>query len=243
VSAPGPSDVPRDGGTAEVAARLHRVRTEIATAERRHARPAGSVALLAVSKRQGPERIRAAHAAGQRLFGESYLQEALDKQAALADLDLEWHFIGRIQGNKTRAIAERFAWVHGLCDLRHARRLDAQRPLGYPPLQVCIQVDLSGEASKAGLPPEAVAEFVTACAELPRLAVRGLMTLPAPSETLAEQRVPFRALRALRDALATPARPLEVLSMGMSDDLEAAVAEGATLVRIGTAIFGPRPAD
>ncbi|AGA89589.1 pyridoxal phosphate enzyme, YggS family [Thioflavicoccus mobilis 8321] len=241
MTTPRPNDPPGEDATADIAARLQRVRAEIAAAERRHARPTRSVALLAVSKRQGPDKIRAAHAAGQRLFGESYLQEAIEKQAELAELDLEWHFIGRIQGNKTRAIAERFDWVHSLCELRHARRLAEQRPDGRPPLQVCIQVNLSSESSKGGLPPGAVAEFVNACEDLPRLAVRGLMTLPAPAGTLTEQRAPFRALRRLRDALATPARPLEVLSMGMSDDLEAAIAEGATLVRIGTAVFGPRP--
>ena len=224
-----------------VAARLGEVLGRIRAAERRNGRPAGSVSLVAVSKRHGTEAIRAAYAAGQRAFGENYVQEAVAKQADLADLPIEWHFIGRIQGNKTRQIAERFAWVHSLCDAHHARRLDAQRPADLPPLQACIQVNTSGEASKEGLAPEAVADLLAACAPLERIQIRGLMTLPAPAADEAGQRRPLQALRELRDRLATSDRPLAVLSMGMSDDLEAAVAEGAMLVRIGTAVFGPRP--
>jgi pyridoxal phosphate enzyme (YggS family) len=224
-----------------IGAQLATVLGRIHAAEVRYGRPEGSVALVAVSKRHGAEAIRAAFAAGQRAFGENYVQEAVAKQAELAGLPIEWHFIGRIQGNKTRQIAERFAWVHSLCDPHHARRLDAQRPPGLPPLQVCIQVNTSGEASKEGLAPQAVADLLAACAPLTRVHIRGLMTLPAPAQDEAQQHVPLRALRELRDRLATPQRPLEVLSMGMSDDLEAAVAEGATLVRIGTAVFGPRP--
>lgn len=226
---------------AEVAEHLSAVRARIRDAEVRFGRAPGGVALLAVSKQQPVEKLRAACAAGQRAFGENYLQDALPKMDALSDLPgIEWHFIGRIQGNKTRAIAERFAWVHSLCDLGHARRLSAQRPAGLPPLRACVQVNLSGEASKGGLAPEAVGDFLAACAELPGLAIVGLMTLPAPAEGEAAQRAPFAALRALRERLATPACPLPELSMGMSDDLEAAVAEGATIVRIGTAVFGPR---
>jgi hypothetical protein len=228
--------------TQVIADNLARVRERIAAAEARYGRPGGSVALLAVSKVQGAERVVAAHAAGQTAFGESYVQEALDKQAALAELALEWHFIGRIQTNKTRDIAAHFDWVHGLCELKHARRLGAQRPTAAGPLPVCIQVNLSGEASKAGVAPEAVGELIDACRAIDGIAVQGLMTLPAPADTLAEQRRPFAALRALRDRLATAELPLATLSMGMTADLEAAVAEGATMVRIGTAIFGPRPA-
>ena len=220
---------------------LAEVLARIRAAEQRYGRPAGSVGLVAVSKRQPAAAIRAAYLAGQRAFGENYVQEALAKQDELADLDIEWHFIGRIQANKTRQIAERFAWVHSLCDARHAQRLDAQRPAALAPLQVCIQVNTSGEASKEGLAPEAVGDLLDACAGLERLRVRGLMTLPAPAQDLAGQRAPFDALRNLRDRLATPGQPLDTLSMGMSDDLEAAIAEGATLVRIGTAVFGPRP--
>ncbi len=224
-----------------IADNLARVRERIAAAEARYGRPPGSVALLAVSKVQGAERIAAAYAAGQSAFGESYVQEALDKQAALAHLPLGWHFIGRVQTNKTRDIATHFDWLHSLCDLKHARRLAAQRPADAPPLQVCVQVNLSGEASKAGLAPQDVAALIDACGALAGITVAGLMTLPAPAQDLAAQRRPFAALRALRDRLATPDLPLTTLSMGMSADLEAAVAEGATMVRIGTAVFGARP--
>lgn len=220
---------------------LAEVHARIRAAESRFGRAPGSVALLAVSKQQPVEKLRAAYAAGQRAFGENYLQDAIPKLDLLCDLaGIEWHFIGRIQGNKTRPIAERFAWVHSLCDLGHARRLAAQRPPALPPLRACVQVNLSGEATKGGLAPEAVGDFLAACAGLPGLAIVGLMTLPAPAEGEVAQRAPFAALRMLRDRLASPACPLPELSMGMSDDLEAAVAEGATIVRIGTAVFGPR---
>ncbi len=226
---------------ARVAANLAAVHARIAAAARAAGRAPKTVGLIAVSKVQPAAAVRAAHAAGQRAFGESYCQEALEKQQALADLPIEWHFIGRIQANKTRQIAAAFDWVHGLADPAHARRLSEQRPAGRPPLKVCLQVNTSGETSKAGLAPAAVGALLDACAGLPGLSVVGLMTLPAPAATLAEQRAPLAALRALRDRLATPDRPLATLSMGMSDDLEAAVLEGATLVRIGTAIFGVRP--
>lgn len=231
--------MPYDDTTA-IAERLERVRTRIHDAERRFGRAAGSVALLAVSKVQPAAKIVAAHAAGQTAFGESYAQEALPKQAELDALGLEWHFIGRVQSNKTRDIAAGFDWVHSLCDIKHARRLNGQRRDDQPPLRVCLQVNLSGETSKAGLAPEQVAAFIDACAGLDRLRIEGLMTLPAASADFDAQRRPFAALRALRDALARPNLPLPVLSMGMSDDLEAAIAEGATIVRVGTAIFGPR---
>ena len=228
----------------DIAQHRNQILARIQAATERAGRPAGSVVLIAVSKKQPATAIRAAHAAGQRAFGESYLQEALDKQARLADLaDIEWHFIGRIQSNKTRQIAAHFDWVHGLADLGHARRLSEQRPASRPPLNVCLQVNLSGETSKGGVAPDAVGALLEQCRELPGLRVRGLMTLPAPSEDETEQRRPFRALRELRDRLATPDCPLEVLSIGMSDDLEAAILEGATQVRIGTAVFGARSAD
>ncbi len=228
----------RSGGAG---AGVERVLARIRAAERRFGRPEGSVSLLAVSKRQGAAKIRAALASGQRAFAESYLQEALAKQSELGELDIEWHFIGRLQGNKTRSIAEHFDWTHSLSDVRHARRLSDQRPPGRGPLQVCLQVNLSGEATKAGVAPEAAGELLAGCRGLTGLEVRGLMTLPAPALSLAEQRRPFRVLRELRDALATAEQPLDVLSMGMSDDMEAAIAEGATMVRVGTAVFGPRP--
>lgn len=225
-----------------LAENLRRVAERIAAAERRFGRAPGSVRLLAVSKLQPVEAIRAAAQAGQGAFGENYLQEALPKLGQLADLPLEWHFIGHIQGNKTRALADHFAWVHSLCDLDHARRLSRQRPVGMPPLRACVQVNLDREPTKGGLLAEEVGDFLDTCRRLPGLSIEGLMTLPAPAPDEASQRLPFRALRALRDRLATPERPLATLSMGMSDDLEAAVAEGATWVRIGTAVFGPRPA-
>jgi pyridoxal phosphate enzyme (YggS family) len=225
----------------DIASCLAGVRARIQAATRSAGRPPEAVGLIAVSKLQGAAAVRTAFVAGQRAFGENYVQEALDKQAALTDLAIEWHFIGRIQANKTRVIAASFDWVHGLADAGHARRLSDQRPAGRPPLKACIQVNTSGEASKGGVPPEAVADLLAACAGLSGLRVVGLMTLPAPGADPQAQRAPLRALRLLRDRLATPERPLTVLSMGMSDDLEAAILEGATLVRIGTAIFGARP--
>ena len=223
-----------------VAAHLAAVQQRIRAAESRFGREPGSVALLAVSKRQSVGAIRAAQAAGQLAFGENYLQEALAKMADLADLPLEWHFIGEIQANKTRQIAAHFRWVHGLADAHHAERLSRQRPPGLPPLKACLQINVSGEATKNGVPPEAATALLAACRQLPGLEVVGLMAMPAPAVGEAAQRQPFLALRQLRDRLASPDCPLRELSMGMSDDLEAAIAEGATLVRIGTAIFGAR---
>lgn len=234
------------GQSSAIAQRLAAVRERIADAEARYGRSPGSVDLLAVSKVQPAQAIRDASAAGQRAFGESYVQEGCNKQAMLSDLPLEWHFIGRIQSNKTKLIAEHFDWVHGLCELHHAQRLGAQRSSSQrasqrAPLRCCLQVDLSGEASKAGIAPDALPELLAQCASVPGIDIVGLMTLPAPADDLADQRRPFASLRALRDRLATAERPLPILSMGMSHDLEAAIAEGATMVRIGTAIFGPRP--
>ncbi len=233
-------DTPPTDASTTIADRLRMVRQRIRAAEARYGRQPGSVKLLAVSKMQGAAAVRAAHLAGQQAFGENYLQEALAKRAELADLPLEWHFIGQIQANKTRQIAENFCWVHGLDDLHHAERLSRQRPPELPPLKVCLQINLSGEATKGGVRAEDATALLAACRELPRLEVVGLMVLPAPALDEAAQRQPFRQLRLLRDQLATTTRPLPELSMGMSDDLEAAIAEGATLVRIGTAIFGPR---
>ncbi len=224
-----------------VRANLASVYGRIRLAEQRFGRAPGSVRLVAVSKRQSIQKIRAAWEAGQGSFGESYVQEALVKMTALEHLPLEWHFIGRIQRNKTQEIATRFHWVHGLADLRHAERLSQQRPVHLDPLRVFIQVNLSGEVTKAGIPPEAVADFIAACRELPNLRVMGLMTLPPPAQGEAAQRKPFQALRQLRDRVSKPCCPLPELSMGMSADLEAAIAEGATWVRVGTAIFGKRP--
>ncbi len=224
--------------------RLAAVRSRIEAACRAAGRPADGVALLAVSKTFPAERLREAHAAGARAFGENYVQDALAKIDALADLRPlpEWHFIGPLQANKTRAVAERFDWVHGVDRLRIAERLSAQRPEAMAPLQVCLQVNISGEATKSGLAPAEVAGVARAVAALPRLALRGLMAIPEPAADEAARRAPFRALRELLDELNAAGLGLDTLSMGMSDDLEAAIAEGATIVRVGTAIFGSRAA-
>ncbi len=228
-------------GVQSIAANYERLRARLQAAAERAGRSPAEIALIAVSKQQPASAMRAVYTLGQRAFGESYVQEALAKQAELADLEgIEWHFIGRIQANKTRLIATHFAWVHGLADVRHAQRLSAQRPPDHPPLKVCLQVNLSGESSKSGVAPEALPELLAACIELPHLEVCGLMTLPAPAIGEETQRRAFRALRELRDRLASPRHPLPVLSMGMSDDLEAAILEGSTLVRVGTALFGAR---
>ncbi len=223
-----------------IAQRLHQIERQIREAERQHHRDPGSVQLVAVSKTRPASDLLAAHAAGQHRFGESYLQEALEKIEQLAEYPLEWHFIGRIQGNKTRPIAEHFAWVHSLDSLRHAQRLNDQRPSHLPPLKLCVQVNIDQQSSKGGVASGEIAALVSALHQLPRLRLEGLMTLPAAREAFSAQRQPFAALRQLRDRLATPAQPLTTLSMGMSDDLEAAIAEGATLVRVGSALFGER---
>lgn len=196
--------------------------------------------LLAVSKTRPPEDIRAAYAAGLRDFGESYLQEAVGKIARLSDLPLTWHFIGPIQSNKTRLIAEHFQWVHSVDREKIARRLSEQRPEGLPPLQVCLQVNISGEENKSGCNPGDMAALATAVAALPGLTLRGLMAIPAATPVQSEQRAAFARLRSAFEELKPEFPSLDTLSMGMSGDLEAAIAEGATLVRVGTAIFGPR---
>jgi pyridoxal phosphate enzyme (YggS family) len=220
---------------------LNIVLARIGEAERRAQRPPGSVTLLAVSKGQPAARIAAVAAAGQRCFGESYLQEALDKMAAVRELELDWHFIGPVQANKTRGIAEHFNWVHSVDRWKIAQRLSEQRPASLPPLNVCLQVNISQESSKHGLSITELLPLTRAIAGLPRLRLRGLMAIPAPRTGFAAQRRPFARLRELQEELIVSGIPLDTLSMGMSDDLEAAVAEGATLVRVGTAIFGPRP--
>jgi len=222
---------------------LGQVRHRIAAACASCRRPVQAVTLLAVSKTQGPDAVRQAFAAGQRAFGENYVQEGLDKIAALADLRtrLEWHLIGPLQSNKTRPVAAAFDWVQSVDRLKIAQRLSEQRPADLPPLQVCLQVNISGEPSKSGLPPDEVAAVALAVAALPRLRLRGLMAIPEPADDPAAQRAPHRALRELLGALNAQGLALDTLSMGMSADLEAAVAEGATLLRVGTAIFGGRP--
>ncbi|MCF5686060.1 YggS family pyridoxal phosphate-dependent enzyme [Pseudomonas sp. PA-1-3F] len=200
-------------------------------------RDASSIHLLAVSKTKPAQAVRDAYAAGLHDFGENYLQEALGKQADLTDLPLSWHFIGPIQSNKTRAIAEHFAWVHSVDRLKIAQRLSEQRPADLPPLNICIQVNVSGEASKSGCTPADLPALATAISALPRLKLRGLMAIPEPTEDRAEQDAAFATVRDLQASLNLP---LDTLSMGMSHDLESAIAQGATWVRIGTALFGAR---
>lgn len=226
-----------------IAAGVQDSRERIERACREAGRAPGSVALLAVSKTFPAEAVREAHAAGQRLFGESYLQEALPKLAALADLDLEWHFIGPIQSNKTRPIAEHFAWVHGVDRLKIAQRLAEARPDNLPPLNVCVQVNVSGEASKHGVPPAEALELAREIAGIERLRLRGFMCIPEATDDPGQQRQPFRRMRELLDRTRAADVEVDTLSMGMSGDLEAAILEGATLVRVGTAIFGRRHYD
>ncbi|MBN9357009.1 YggS family pyridoxal phosphate-dependent enzyme [Herbaspirillum huttiense] len=227
-----------------IAQHLQHVQQQIAQAAGQAGRVPSSVQLLAVSKTFGPEAVAEAVAAGQRAFGENYLQEALDKIAALPALvpetPLEWHFIGPIQSNKTRPIAEHFDWVHSVDRLKIAQRLSEQRPEELGPLNICLQVNISAEASKSGLTPEELPEVAAQVAQLPRLRLRGLMAIPAPSDDMKQQRAAFAAVRGLYEQLRTGGLPLDTLSMGMSADLEAAVAEGATIVRVGSAIFGAR---
>lgn len=201
-----------------------------------------SVQLVAVSKAQPASAIREAYQAGQRIFGENYLQEALDKQVQLADLNIEWHFIGPIQSNKTQPISQHFAWVHGVDRLKIAQRLNEARPQGSPPLQICIQVNVSNEQSKSGVLPDDLAALAAEISKLPKLKLRGLMAIPAPTKDTNRQIAQFKQVRQCYDALLAKGFTLDTLSMGMSDDYPAAISQGATLVRIGSALFGARPA-
>lgn len=227
-----------------IAYNLQAVRERIAQAARAVSREPHEVTLLAVSKTFDAGCVAAALAAGQSAFGENYLQEALDKMAALRalqpDAAVAWHFIGPIQSNKTRPIAEHFDWAHSIDREKIAQRLSAQRPPQLPPLNVCVQVNVSNEASKSGAALDEAAAIARAAVALPRLRLRGLMAIPEPSDDVQQQRAAFRRVRELFDALRAEGLPLDTLSMGMSGDLEAAVAEGATIVRVGTAIFGQR---
>jgi hypothetical protein len=223
-----------------IASNLQAVRARIAKAAEQAGRSPREITLLAVSKTWPLDCILAAADAGQRAFGENYVQEGVDKALATVDRDLTWHFIGPLQSNKTRQVAEHFAWVHSLERMKVAERLSAQRPVGLPPLQVCVQVNVSGEASKSGCAPADAAALCQAIADLPRLALRGLMAIPEAADDFAAQRAPFRRLRDIYENIRALGVPLDTLSMGMSHDLEAAIAEGATIVRIGTAIFGER---
>jgi PLP dependent protein len=203
-------------------------------------RDEGQISLLAVSKTVPANMLRAAYEHGQHAFGENYVQEALDKIEELNDLPIEWHFIGPIQSNKTRLIAENFSWVHSVDRLKIAERLSEQRPAHLPPLNICLQINVSGEASKGGVQPGEAESLAKAIAVLPHLKLRGLMAIPAPAEGLDNQRIPFASMRELLARLNQDGLNLDTLSMGMSHDLKAAILEGATIVRVGTAIFGSR---
>ena len=220
-----------------IAENIAKVGERIREAAQASGRDLDGIGLLAVSKTKPAAAVREAFAAGLRDFGENYLQEALDKQAELSELPLIWHFIGPIQSNKTKPIAEHFAWVHSVDRLKIAQRLSEQRPTDLPPLNICLQVNVSAEDSKSGCAPAELAALAQAVSQLPNLRLRGLMAIPEPTDDVAAQRAAFARLRELRDGLPLP---LDTLSMGMSHDLDAAIAEGATWVRIGTALFGAR---
>ncbi|MBW8832158.1 MAG: YggS family pyridoxal phosphate-dependent enzyme [Burkholderiales bacterium] len=221
---------------------IQQVRARIARACATAQRPVQSVTLLSVSKTFGADAVREAFAAGERRFGENYVQEGIEKIAALADLrpEIEWHLIGPLQSNKTRVVAEQFDWVHSVDRLKIAQRLSEQRPADLLPLQVCLQVNISGEASKSGLAVDEVAGVAREVAALPRVNLRGLMAIPEPAGNEAAQRQPHAQLRALLEKLQREGLLMDALSMGMTADLEAAVMEGATIIRVGTAIFGGR---
>ncbi len=224
-----------------IADQLHAVRARIAAACHAAGRDPSEVGLLAVSKTFGPEAVRQAHAAGQLAFGENYVQEAVEKMALLADLPLQWHCIGPLQSNKTRLVAEHFQWVQTIDRIKIAQRLSDQRPAALPPLQVCIQVNVDGGPTKSGVSPAELPALAQAVAALPRLRLRGLMCIPDPLPDAAAMQAVFARARRLFDELRAQGLPLDTLSMGMSGDLEAAIAAGSTLVRVGTAIFGGRP--
>ncbi len=219
---------------------LQAVHAAISQAALETQRDAAKITLLAVSKTVPAGVLREAYHLGQRAFGENYVQEALDKMHDLHDLPLEWHFIGPIQSNKTRAIAENFSWVHSVDRLNIAQRLSDQRPANLPPLNVCLQINVSNEASKGGVAPDEAAALAKAISILPRLRLRGLMAIPAPADAQSAQRIPFAHMRKLLTGLNASGLNLDTLSMGMSHDLTAAILEGATIVRVGTAIFGSR---
>ena len=219
---------------------LQKIHKRIELAATSCGRDPATVTLLAVSKTKPADAIRSACEAGQMRFGENYVQEAIEKMEQLQDLAIEWHYIGGIQSNKTRLIAQSFAWVHGVASLKHARRLSEQRPSGMPPLNICLQINISGESSKQGITPEKAPELAREIASLPNIRLRGLMALPEPTDDSRQQHLAFSRVRALFNELRRNGHDLDTLSMGMSGDLEAAIEEGSTMVRIGTAIFGAR---
>ena len=226
--------------TTTIASRLQAVHDRITTVTQSCGRKPGEITLLAASKTNPAERLREAWQAGQKVFGENYLQEALAKMQHLTDLPIEWHFIGPIQSNKTRRISENFSWVHSVDRAKIADRLSKDRPESLPPLQICLQVNVSGEASKSGVAPEELASLAEHAVCLPRLKLRGLMAVPELTTATALQRSQFHMLWELFDRLKRDGYELDTLSMGMSEDMDNAIAEGATMVRVGTAIFGPR---
>jgi pyridoxal phosphate enzyme (YggS family) len=223
-----------------IGSNLQTVRERIAAGCARAQRPVNEVTLLAVSKTFGPEAVREAHAVGQAAFGENYIQEAVEKMALLADLPLQWHCIGPIQSNKTRLVAQHFDWAHTIDRLKIAERLSGQRPEGRPPLSVCVQVNIDGGPGKAGVAPGEAFALAQAVAALPGLRLRGLMTIPEPQATFEEQLATHQRAAALFQELRAAGLDLDTLSMGMTADLDAAIAAGSTLVRVGTAIFGGR---
>ena len=223
-----------------VSANLAQVRKRIELACLAAKRPANAVHLLAVSKTMPAQAVREAYAAGQVAFGENYIQEGVDKIASLADLPLEWHCIGPIQSNKSKLVAENFAWVHSIDRLKIAERLSAQRPVNLPPLQVCLQVNVDGGSNKSGVTPSELLALAQAVAKLPNLQLRGIMTIPEPAENEAAARAVHHQAKDLFDSLQAAGLSIDTLSMGMTGDLEAAIAEGSTCVRVGTAIFGQR---
>ncbi len=227
-----------------ISVNLQLVQHRITTSAQAVGRDPASICLLAVSKTFDAQAVLTAAQAGQRAFGENYVQEAIDKIATIrslkSDLQLEWHFIGPLQSNKTRQIAEHCDWVHSVDRLKIAQRLSEQRPAGMPPLQICLQVNVSGEATKSGIEPEALLELARAVVELPNIRLRGLMAIPEPTEDVQQQRAAFAKLRLMQNDLQAVGIQTDTLSMGMSSDMDAAIAEGATIVRIGTAIFGVR---
>ncbi|MEZ5587908.1 MAG: YggS family pyridoxal phosphate-dependent enzyme [Sedimenticolaceae bacterium] len=224
----------------QIPERLAHVQERIHRAAMAAGRSPGEIMLLAVSKTKPASDVAAAFGAGQRAFGENYLQDALPKIRTLADKDIEWHFIGRLQSNKCADISRHFTWVHGIDSLKHAEQLSSHRPAELPPLQVCIQVNLSGEVTKGGVDPAEVEALALKVARLPRLRLRGLMTMPDPNARTTSRDAAFAGLRGLLESLRASGLDVDTLSMGMSDDMEAAIREGATIVRIGTDIFGPR---
>ena len=223
-----------------ISAAYHKLLTAIREAENKYHRPLNSVQLLAVSKGQNVNKIIEAYHAGQYAFGENYLQEALAKMALLPDKNIEWHFIGQLQRNKTRKIAEHFSWVHSVDDILLAQRLNDQRPEHLPPLNICIEVNMSHEKNKSGVAISEVLTLANACQPLPRIKLRGLMVIPAATHDVEKQRATFHQLFLLQQSLLAQSILVDTLSMGMSDDYEAAIAEGSTIVRIGSALFGAR---